>query len=163
MRIVALCADCHEVTHMGLAQVRGKRNFALKHFMNVRNCNSDVAERHIKEAFDVWEQLNQFDWELDLSIITNAGLTLLNKVETKNRKIIAEEILIERQKEELNLSNIVAEEDEKFSIEKVFITTYSDNKRQVRKKNFISAITEMIKSVFKFFLKSRGYDKKQVI
>lgn len=35
-----------------------------------------LAEWHVRRAFDDWENRNRRDWDLDLSMLTDAGITL---------------------------------------------------------------------------------------
>lgn len=106
MRIIALCKNCHEATHMGLAQVKGRGKFALEHLMKVRNVNHSSAECHVREAFDLWNHRNNIEWSLDLSIITDSGIKLAKKIETHERMNIArDETLQVREVESLNFDN----------------------------------------------------------
>lgn len=84
MRIIALCKQCHEVTHIGLAKVRGRFDIALHHLMKVTKMTLEQANCHIDKAFAVWELRNQHEWSLDLSILTNSGIKL-SKLESKTK------------------------------------------------------------------------------
>lgn len=75
-RLVALCKECHETTHFGLAQVRGRDEIALQHLMDVNHWTRDMAEQHVQKAFSLWEDRSESTWELDLSIIQNAGIEI---------------------------------------------------------------------------------------
>lgn len=76
VRLVCLCTPCHETTHFGLAQVRGRDQRAFEHLVRVTGMNEGEATRHVRQAFNVWEQRNRRSWELDLRILTDAGVTL---------------------------------------------------------------------------------------
>lgn len=104
MRIVALCADCHEVTHMGLAKIRGRGEFALSHLMAVRNWDRQTADTHVNNAFALWEKRNKIVWDLDLSIITDSGVSLINRVDKLDRLVIAETTLKEKIESESEIS-----------------------------------------------------------
>lgn len=95
MRIIALCQACHEVTHMGLAQVKGREEVATQHLIGVTGMNRVDAVRHIRDAFDRWRERNRYEWDLDLSIITDSGIGLARKVEKQQRKAIAEENILQ--------------------------------------------------------------------
>lgn len=84
MRIIALCKECHEVTHIGLAKVRGRFDIALHHLMKVTKMTLEQANCHIDKAFAVWELRNKHEWSLDLSILTNSGIKL-SKLESKTK------------------------------------------------------------------------------
>jgi|GEM_PF-394288 len=94
-RIITLCTDCHEVTHMGLAQIRGRGDEAFKHLMAVRKWSKRETDQHIEEAFELWRLRNQYDWQLDLSIIINAGITPAKKVASEERSKIAKTNVLE--------------------------------------------------------------------
>ena len=76
VRLIALCKPCHEVTHIGLAQIKGREGIVIKHLMNVTGMNKTDAEMHIDDAFNLWSKRNLYNWELDLSIILNSGINL---------------------------------------------------------------------------------------
>lgn len=90
-RIIALCKSCHETTHIGLARVKGREEAAIGHLMAITGMTGDQAKKHIEAAFSLCEKRNQHEWVLDLSIITNSGIRLVQVVDTKQRKAIAEE------------------------------------------------------------------------
>lgn len=89
VRIIALCKPCHEATHMGLAQIRGRGDAAIEHLMNVTGMNKREANEHIQEAFDLWNKRNFLKWKLDLGIITNSGLKLSQEFDENERNIIS--------------------------------------------------------------------------
>ena len=87
MRIIALCSSCHETTHMGLAQIKGRGDIALKHLMMVTCIDEQEGKNKVDESFKLWRERNKFDWSLDLSIITNSGINLskaFNKTERRH-------------------------------------------------------------------------------
>ncbi|WP_131784091.1 DUF5710 domain-containing protein [Legionella gresilensis] len=90
VRVIALCKLCHEVTHMGLAQIRGRGEIAFRHLMKVTKMNELEAQLHIDEAFSLWEKRSQFHWLLDISLITNAGIKLTREFNLKERAIISQ-------------------------------------------------------------------------
>ncbi|OEJ95214.1 DUF5710 domain-containing protein [Streptomyces thermolilacinus] len=75
-RLICLCTDCHTVTHYGYAQVRGVEAEAFAHLVKVTRMSSAQAREHIAAAFEVWERRSRIAWELDLGILTDAGITL---------------------------------------------------------------------------------------
>lgn len=76
MRIVALCKPCHQATHMGFATLKGFGEIAKQHLAQVRGFTDAECEQHITEAYDTWKERNQFEWTLDLSLITDNGIRL---------------------------------------------------------------------------------------
>jgi uncharacterized protein DUF5710 len=75
-RLVCLCTDCHTVTHYGLAEVRGEAGRALAHLCTVAGMSHAEAEQHVAAAFETWERRSGITWDLDLGILTSAGITL---------------------------------------------------------------------------------------
>ncbi|MFB8761479.1 DUF5710 domain-containing protein [Nocardiopsis alba] len=75
-RLICVCTPCHTVTHFGLAQVRGVAGQALAHLIEVTGVSAEQAERHIRHAFAVWEDRSRLVWELDLSMLTDADITI---------------------------------------------------------------------------------------
>lgn len=89
-RIIALCAACHEATHMGLASIKGRDEEATHHLMKVTGMNALQAEKHVDNAFALWEERNKHHWELDLSLITSSGITVIKKQTPDQRAEAAE-------------------------------------------------------------------------
>ncbi|MGO4630388.1 DUF5710 domain-containing protein [Streptomyces sp. 2RAF24] len=75
-RLICLCTDCHTVTHNGYAQVRGLEAKAFAHLVKVTGMSRAEARRHIDMAFTVWDVRSATTWTLDLSILTDPGITL---------------------------------------------------------------------------------------
>lgn len=75
-RLVCLCTDCHTSTHFGLAEIRGERTRALDHLCSVTGMTMGEAEQHVTAAFATWEARSAYFWDLDLGILTRAGVTL---------------------------------------------------------------------------------------
>lgn len=76
MRLICLCKACHAATHFGLAQLQGRGVQARAHLMTVNSWTDSQADDHIRAAFMLWRERSQFAWELDLSILTAAGIAL---------------------------------------------------------------------------------------
>lgn len=74
IRMIALCPNCHTVKHFGLAQLRGKADWAKKHFMKINNLKSAEAEKYIKQAFQTWLDRSKKEWTLDLSSLKEYGI-----------------------------------------------------------------------------------------
>ena len=67
--VIALCPACHEVKHIGLCQLRGRIEHAIKKLMVVNNINNHGANRLINAAFSQYEKRSQHDWTLDLTYL----------------------------------------------------------------------------------------------
>jgi len=75
-RLICLCADCHTTTHFGLARITGKSSEAFKHLCTVTEWPVTQADQHIDAAFALWKTRSTMTWELDLSILSEAGIAL---------------------------------------------------------------------------------------
>ncbi len=73
-RIITLCTLCHLVTHWGYARVSGREHLARKHFQAVSKMDDHAIDQHVIDAFEVWKRRSQRAWQLDLSILSLAGL-----------------------------------------------------------------------------------------
>lgn len=76
VRLICLCRACHAATHFGLAQLQGRGEHARAHLITVNTWTGSQADDHIGAAFMLGRDRSQFTWELDLSILTAAGITL---------------------------------------------------------------------------------------
>lgn len=84
VRIVALCHECHQSTHMGFANVMGKGEEAKQHIMKVRKFTKDEYKDHRDKAYEIWENRNKINWILDLSLITSNNIKLISNDSIKN-------------------------------------------------------------------------------
>jgi hypothetical protein len=66
-KMIALCPACHEVKHIGLAQVRGRYEEAVKHLAKVNGISIIKAENLVGDAFSLWKKRSQHEWKLDIS------------------------------------------------------------------------------------------------
>jgi hypothetical protein len=92
-RLVCLCSRCHEATHFGRAQVMGDDQRALAHLMLVNRWSRRDARDHVDRAFALWDRRNRRDWELDLTLLTGAGITLAGPPPAADRRDVADEAL----------------------------------------------------------------------
>jgi hypothetical protein len=66
VRMIALCPACHQVKHIGLANVQGKGAQARAHLAQVNGWTLAQADAYISQAFQVWAQRSHEPWMLDL-------------------------------------------------------------------------------------------------
>ena len=88
VRLVGLCKPCHQVTHYGLAKINGREKEAEEHLKKVRVFNEEELKEHIDIAWAIWNERNQYEWELDLSLITANGFDIIKPVGKFDRKTI---------------------------------------------------------------------------
>lgn len=65
--LISLCPDCHQVKHIGLAQVMGKLRKATGHLQKVNSLTLEEATNYIVKSFEIWNERSQHEWELDIS------------------------------------------------------------------------------------------------
>ena len=74
VRLVALCAACHEVKHIGRAGVRGRGPVAEKHLSQVNGWTAQQTRAYLHRVFALWKQRSQRTWTLDLSLLADYGV-----------------------------------------------------------------------------------------
>ena len=77
VRLVALCSDCHNVTHLGRSRKWGGGKKAFEHLVKVTGMTEREAIKHIEEAYRVVEARSSHEYSLDLRILTDSGVKLL--------------------------------------------------------------------------------------
>lgn len=85
VRLEALCPDCHEATHMGLASVRGRSVQAEEHLKRVNSWTDEQVKEHIGKAVRRYRELSERPWLLDASLI----LALPIRLTERTRQTIA--------------------------------------------------------------------------
>jgi hypothetical protein len=88
-RLICLCTDCHTTTHFGLAGINGKDAEARKHLCTVAGMSGGTAQEHINAAFMLWRKRSLVCWELDLNILTEAGIVIAQPPSARARNDVA--------------------------------------------------------------------------
>ena len=89
-RLICVCTDCHQTTHYGLATIKGRDAEALAHLCAVTRVSRGEAELHIEAAFEAWHARSRTTWDLDLGILTGAGITVKRPPRADDRRRVAE-------------------------------------------------------------------------
>lgn len=76
LRIEALCPACHEVTHIGLASIRGRYEDAVAHMMKVNGWTEEQVLKHIDAAAKVWEDRSTTHWDFDMTHLLTLNMPL---------------------------------------------------------------------------------------
>ena len=92
-RLICLCTDCHTATHFGLASINGKCAEAFKHLCTVTGLPADQASQHIDAASALWRQRSAITWDLDLSILVKANITVTKPPSATERADLPGKIL----------------------------------------------------------------------
>jgi ssDNA-binding Zn-finger/Zn-ribbon topoisomerase 1 len=67
--MVSLCPKCHEVKHIGLAQIKGRFDLAVEQLMKVNDISLQEAHKYIDSSFNIWSERSEHDWELDITYL----------------------------------------------------------------------------------------------
>ncbi|GFH41405.1 hypothetical protein [Pseudolactococcus insecticola] len=70
-RIACICTECHQSIHFGKANVDGIADKALNHLITVNNWQLARGIKVINKAIDTWEERSNYEWNVDISIISN--------------------------------------------------------------------------------------------
>ncbi|MDN5749875.1 MAG: DUF5710 domain-containing protein [Pseudonocardia sp.] len=89
-RLICLCSDCHLSTHLGLANVTGRADQALAHLRAVTGMTDSEVSRHVQAAGELWTRRSARVWTLDLTMLTDAGVTLARPETAADRAAAAE-------------------------------------------------------------------------
>ena len=75
--LIALCPNCHEVIHFGLAEIRGRGVQALQQLIRVNDIRvPEEAIDLIKAAQREWDERSSHPWEVDVSWLDNDNISL---------------------------------------------------------------------------------------
>ena len=74
VRMIALCSACHEVKHIGLAEVRGYLDRAKSHLAEVNGWTDEQVELHLASQIEVWHRRSAVSWALDLECLRTYGV-----------------------------------------------------------------------------------------
>lgn len=69
-------------TRWGYARISNREALALAHYKQVTGLDDREALRRVDQAFALWPRRSRQAWTLDLSIITDAGITLVRPSST---------------------------------------------------------------------------------
>ena len=80
--LISLCPTCHQVKHIGRAIAIGKHQEAYNQLAKVNKWTAKQVEQHILESFEIHKERSKYQWDLDLSILTEEPY----KIKLKNYK-----------------------------------------------------------------------------
>ena len=67
--LVALCPSCHQVKHIGFAQIQGKYEVAREHLAKVNKWDIEDAEEYIRAQFETWNERSQHSWSVNITLV----------------------------------------------------------------------------------------------
>ncbi|WP_455233110.1 hypothetical protein [Geopseudomonas aromaticivorans] len=85
----ALCPPCHESTHYGLAQVRGRAEQAFLHLREVNSWTPPQALAHINQAAHRYHLLSEMDWVLDARMLLDLPIKLSEETRARIEQLAA--------------------------------------------------------------------------
>ncbi len=77
--LIALCPDCHEVKHMGLAGMRGRDKNAAAHLARVNQWTPVQTDEYLRQVWEVWAERSRHQWKLDLMLLDRFGIEVESK------------------------------------------------------------------------------------
>lgn len=77
--LVALCPACHEVKHIGLAQINGRYEQAQGHLAHVNGWSPDDVSAYLEGVWELWYRRSRHEWTLDLSWLEGLGVSVTPK------------------------------------------------------------------------------------
>jgi len=77
----ALCPACHQVKHLGLTMNKGKGMEATYHLSRVNFWSFQMSVLYIHEAFAKWNERNEYEWSINLSVLDVLQKKQLGEVE----------------------------------------------------------------------------------
>lgn len=72
--MTALCPACHEVKHIGVAGVRGRREQAKAHLAHVNWWTTAATDADVTSAFELWRRRSQHQRDLGLSMLAGYAI-----------------------------------------------------------------------------------------
>lgn len=72
--LIALCPDCHQVKHIGFAQIKGREVEALRHLAEVNAWSYVQAAQYVADSFELWRARSTVYWALDISWLGTIGI-----------------------------------------------------------------------------------------
>ncbi len=77
--LIALCPACHEVKHIGLAQINGRYEQAQAHLARVNGWSADDVSAYLEGVWELWYRRSRHEWRLDLSWLEGLGVSVTPK------------------------------------------------------------------------------------
>ena len=76
--LIALCPNCHEVKHIGLAEKHGRLDSAKRHLTNVNNWTNYQTEEYLSLIKQIWLERSKFEWGLNLDWLGNQEVSIID-------------------------------------------------------------------------------------
>ena len=76
--MIALCPECHEVKHIGLAGKHGRGEIAQVHLAKINRWTMIQTSDYINGQVSKWKQRSTFMWKIDLSWLEDRNIDYKN-------------------------------------------------------------------------------------
>ncbi len=67
VNVIAVCRACHEVIHIGRAQLTGREKEACEHYLKVNGCTYAEYRNALGQANETHRERSRREWRLDVS------------------------------------------------------------------------------------------------
>lgn len=74
VKFQALCPLCHEVKHMGLANIRGYGERAFNRFKRINRITKKEADQICNAVFDRWSIHSRISWKIEIGLLDKYGI-----------------------------------------------------------------------------------------
>lgn len=74
-RLLALCPDCHEAKHPGMASIEGRAEEALAHLARLNGWSLNAAQHYTALAFKEWQERSRKKWTIEVSLLHEYGFS----------------------------------------------------------------------------------------
>lgn len=73
--LISLCPSCHEVKHMGFANMQNRGHIAQDHLAKINGWSQEKTSQYVQKQFDVWLERSKYEWKLDISWLEKQGIS----------------------------------------------------------------------------------------
>lgn len=76
-RLISLCPSCHQVKHIGYANISGKYDEAFKHLMKINYWSENEALFYVDQQFTIWNERSKYNWALDIEWLKSKNIEVI--------------------------------------------------------------------------------------
>ena len=107
--IHVLCNNCFITTRLR------DKIIALEHLQEIFGITKDEAKKLIYNAFELWKERCNIQWNLDVSLLINSGITMRNNLEKEEREDKSKSTILESNDKDTKKITIQKKQDSIFS------------------------------------------------
>lgn len=90
--ITCVCNLCHEIYHLGFAELNGHLPRAKKRLSKVNCWSKEETDLYVEAVFEIWHQRSQKKWNLDLSLLDKCNISYSLTTPFERKKIADKKI-----------------------------------------------------------------------